>query len=643
MVTRRQQQQQRLSAPPIVRSSSISTIPSNYVLKDDTIGTVSTLQFGARRLLEIQALHQRTKKDNHTHCISNIPNCNPKSAVASSVSLLQHSLQSGGKKRSSRHLRRRATSYQPKRRRRGTLLLRQHTAIASTASVVDLQPPSLLEPQPPPYLPSRRIRRQCNISNKNKDNNTHLTWRTCYNRSSAASSNISSLAFGSPSLSSSATTAALATSSSNSSHRSHSTTHWMMTHIWCRKRFHMLRGWNWYLPMLHTNRGGAAAVRLVQQQPSNHRHTTSTNIISEVHTTRSKCLIYDATWSVQPIWFRIRQPSSSSSSSSSFEAEATAPSPDAVSEHKLLLPLLLQSILPDFDMDQHLKTKHMISHDGIIYDLPSPPPSQDNKNDNGSPHQPQRQQPKRAIGPVTWIYTPDVSLLDHDRDSSDSENKGDAHHYLYLIAHPSIQPRIRTLLDTFLQRSGSSSSSTTTTKTATEGMRCDGPYMGIQNGLTCLKLRGSNVSIVHCLCNTWFDFLRGHKDQKKNRDDYDDNNSNHDVGSPLSSSLVAMDRCIPACTVDINNNNGDDDKLYDFIQNIDTIPNNTVMTFRCSKNCILTRQQQRNSNGGGGGGGAEDGCTAAAPNQNDTGNTSSMSITIRRICTVVQELGSLWL
>jgi hypothetical protein len=238
MVTRRQQQQQqqRLSAPPIVRSSSISTIPSNCVLKDDTIGTVSTLQFGARRLLEIQALHQQTNNQNQIHYISNTPNSDPKSAVAS-VAVLQHSLQSGGKKRSSRHLRRRATSYQPKRKRRGTSLLRQQTA---TTSVVDLQPSSLLEPQPPPYLPSRRIRRQCNISNKNNDNNTHLTWRTCHDRSSAASSNISSLAFENPSLSSSATTAALATSS----HRSHSTTHWMMTHIWCRKRFHMLRGWN---------------------------------------------------------------------------------------------------------------------------------------------------------------------------------------------------------------------------------------------------------------------------------------------------------------------------------------------------------------------------------------------------------------
>jgi Ribonucleases P/MRP protein subunit POP1 len=514
MITRRQQQQQRLSAPPIVRSSSTSTIPSNYVMKDDTIGTVSTLQFGARRLLEIQALHQQTNnQNNHIHCISNIRNSNPTSAVLS-VAVLQHSLQSGGKKRSSRHLRRRATSYQPKRKRRGASLIRQHTAIATTASLVDLQPPSLLETQPPPYLPSRRIRRQCNISNKNNDINTHLTWRTCHDHSSAASSNISSLAFDSPSLSPSATTAALATSSSVSSHQSHSTTHWMMTHIWCRKRFHMLRGWNWYLPMLHTNRGGVAAVRLVQQQPSNQRNTTSTNIISNVHnTTRSKCLIYDATWSVQPIWFRIRQPSSSSSSSSSsFMAEATTPSPDAVSEHKLRLPLLLQSILPDFDMDQHLKTKHMISHDGIIHDLSSPSSIHHNKNDNGSPHQPQRQQPKRAIGPVTWIYSPDVSLLDHDRDFSDSENKGNAHHYLYLIAHPSIQPRIRTLLDTFLQ--GSGSSSTTMTMTATEGMRCDGPYMGIQNGLTCLKLRGSNVSIVHCLCNSWFD-LRGPKDQKK--------------------------------------------------------------------------------------------------------------------------------
>jgi hypothetical protein len=182
MITRRQQQQQRLSAPPIVHSSSTSTIPSNYVLKDDTIGTVSTLQFGARRLPEIQALHQQTNnQNNHIHCISNFPNSNPTSAVAS-VAALQLSLHSGGKKRSSRHLRRRDTSYQPKRRRRGASLIRQHTATASTttASVVNLQPPSLLEPQPSPYLPSRRIRRQCNISNKNNDNNTHLTLRTCH-------------------------------------------------------------------------------------------------------------------------------------------------------------------------------------------------------------------------------------------------------------------------------------------------------------------------------------------------------------------------------------------------------------------------------------------------------------------------------
>jgi hypothetical protein len=88
MVTQRQQQQQqqqRLSAPPIVRSSSISTIPSNYVLKDDTIGTVSTLQFGARRLLEIQALHQQTINQNHIHCITNIRNCNPTSAGIISI------------------------------------------------------------------------------------------------------------------------------------------------------------------------------------------------------------------------------------------------------------------------------------------------------------------------------------------------------------------------------------------------------------------------------------------------------------------------------------------------------------------------------------------------------------------------------
>jgi hypothetical protein len=64
------------------------------------------------------------------------------------------------------------------------------------------------------------------------------------------------------------------------------------------------------------------------------------------------------------------------------------------------------------------------------------------------------------------------------------------------------------------------------------------------------------------------------------------------------------------------------------------------MTFRCSKNCILPRQQQHNSNGGGGG--AEDGCTATAPNHNDTDNMSSMSIIIRRICPRNVRLSKNW-
>jgi len=61
-------------------------------------------------------------------------------------------------------------------------------------------------------------------------------------------------------------------------------TNWMTTHLWHAKRFHMEDLWGWKVPVIHSNRGGKAALRLARE---------------------GKTLIHDATWRMQPIWLAV--------------------------------------------------------------------------------------------------------------------------------------------------------------------------------------------------------------------------------------------------------------------------------------------------------------------------------------------------
>ncbi len=58
-----------------------------------------------------------------------------------------------------------------------------------------------------------------------------------------------------------------------------SSIHWIANHIWHAKRFHMCHLWNWRVPLLHTNRGAKAALRLAQE----------------------RTLVQEATWYQRPI------------------------------------------------------------------------------------------------------------------------------------------------------------------------------------------------------------------------------------------------------------------------------------------------------------------------------------------------------
>jgi ribonuclease P/MRP protein subunit POP1 len=96
------------------------------------------------------------------------------------------------------------------------------------------------------------------------------------------------------------------------------TTKWMTTHIWHAKRFRMQTLWGWQVPIMHTNRGAGAALRLLKE---------------------NKTLIQDVTWCMQPICLPIP--------CISVRAWSTS----------------LQRILPDFDANKIDTVRESVLHD----------------------------------------------------------------------------------------------------------------------------------------------------------------------------------------------------------------------------------------------------------------------------------------
>ena len=191
----------------------------------DVTASVSAAQFTARRLPELKQLYVQRK------------------FVASTL-LDTIGFQSGGGRTSSRHLRRRATSFQRRQRHRYP-----HTQKVGV-------PP---EPQQdkkegnddkddPPSTPSRRKQRR----NKAALIAKHSVWKRPVTTATDAEDTTSS---------------------------PDSRLHWIPTHLWHAKRFRMHDLWGWQVPIMHTNRGIRAALRLVRERP----------------------VVQDVTWRAQPV------------------------------------------------------------------------------------------------------------------------------------------------------------------------------------------------------------------------------------------------------------------------------------------------------------------------------------------------------
>jgi hypothetical protein len=148
---------------------------------------------------------------------------------------------------------------------------------------------------------------------------------------------------------------------------------WIATHVWHAKRFHMLDLFNWKVPMLHSNRGAKAALRLGQES----------------------CVVQDATWCNQPIWFKCRAN----------------------------VATLLCQIIPSF-------TSWPASLDKVVVS-------------NGMVHA-RGAFPGGAIGPVSWMISP--KLLDDDGDVTSDHDW----FYMYLFVHRSIHELVFSELSALL-------------------------------------------------------------------------------------------------------------------------------------------------------------------------------------------------
>lgn len=192
----------------------------------DASASLSAATFGARRLPEIKSLWTQA--------------CLQQQGDETLDAAPEDFLKSGGGKTSSRHLRRRATSHKSRKRHRYPTT--NDALPSSKASSEEMT------------AESRRKRRKKHSILYAKHESWHdkRAWEMNVPDSSESASNIVDAA----------------------------SAYWIPTHIWHAKRFRMEMLWGWKVPLMHSNRGARAALRLARE---------------------GKTLVQDVTWCSQPI------------------------------------------------------------------------------------------------------------------------------------------------------------------------------------------------------------------------------------------------------------------------------------------------------------------------------------------------------
>lgn len=170
----------------------------------DKSATVSVSLFASRRLPELKDLQTqlRTAEDQNERQYG--------SRCCKGVQP-EDALRSGGAKTSSRHLRRRTTAVERKKHKHRFPLGDRSSSHSTTRKAKRSRKSTLLE--------------------------GHFEWRRNSNVSTDDTTTITK-----------------------------SKVHWLATHLWHAKRFHMETLWEWRVPLCHSNRGARAVLRLEQEQ-----------------------------------------------------------------------------------------------------------------------------------------------------------------------------------------------------------------------------------------------------------------------------------------------------------------------------------------------------------------------------------------
>ena len=357
----------------------------------DASATVSASTFGARRLPEIKALWKANNSTNINAATFSIPTTEP--------------LKSTGGKTSSRHLRRRTTSYKSRKR---------HRYPAGAPEEIMMQS----QEQDKKPTKSRKSRR------KNKRNlcQDHENWRMNHNNSVPQSDDKES-------------------AESNSDDKTVSkkppvVVNWMTTHLWYAKRFHMATLWGWQVPMVHTNRGPKAALRLIRE---------------------GKTLIQDVTWKMaQPICMVVD-----------------------IDNDTIMIQRALQRLCPNFQWISSLREEaggsEITTGKGMMHELD--------------------QFPRSTIGPGSWLISRQRPLL---REGGESANNKTANYYLYFWMEPAIQAQVWAefvkLKEALLELSKQGQSSPVPSFHYGFQSNPSSQTLSGSNGMCCLQLRGMHAT-----------------------------------------------------------------------------------------------------------------------------------------------------
>ena len=357
----------------------------------DASATVSAGLFGARRLPEIKSLWRHMVQGELNNTLVNDNRSDVTLNAGHHIETIRRAGESGGGKISSRHLRRRTNSHKPRRRHRfppsrvksssdvlgkgdnsmkededkridGSTTNNVDTPFNSDSSEKQSTDGKSKKRQKPPC---RRARRKPALMKA-----SHSQWWQQQPNAKQSAVNLSQ-------------THLQSTKMKLSNH------HWIPTHLWHAKRFHVSPPlFSWSIPLIHCNRGSRASLRLATCE------------------TFPKCTIQDATWEINGCAIKL---------------EASMADSDTTSPQQTLISILQRLCGRDAPFLNEAMFTKQHAGEGIIHEV------------DACPLQP--------IGPGTFIF---------GCSNNDDGNKESASAHVLILIHPSIHQRVASMLDKIL-------------------------------------------------------------------------------------------------------------------------------------------------------------------------------------------------